>query len=1550
MLLSLLVMNIVFMIDSNFIGNTKKQDSLEEVYTERDMLRFDPTIEAYLNGDEISQELVTDEIFVELDDISQEKIMYLEDQYNIQSLNVFQETKLILFKDPGFISSKSLLSETNVKSVWGNHKIKLTTPIRSKTTEYEKGIPVEEFVDFNEEIGANDLKAQGINGTSVTIAFIDTGVDITGQLSGGDLDDFDDNTSTNDFKFFGATSMSPDDPFYYSDFSGRGTWHAGLACGTGYYNNTYEGVAPGAKYLSIKAFDPLGITYYSSLISGVEWAIRNSADIILFSESIPGLPNDPISKACDEAVGRGIMVVSPSGNEGSSYMSIGSPGHSLKSLTVGAYNSLTGTISDFSSRGPILFDFRQGLDLIAPGVGLVSTRANILPSGSIESVSNSLMSSSSFGEVVQENYSRASGTGAAAAIVAGAAALLLQEFPQATPEVLRIALTTTATPITGDSAAEGSGLINVKAARDFLLKYFQRKVVDVFPIPSQAIYPGIITAADSLNISSSPTRPENWSAIDSAISMTTHTLTSILLVNQTDFANASDFHLLFSLWGIEYNDKFHWLFEFNVVKELYLSTLQPLGTSQYTRYVGILSNDEIYVVMAIETWAYTDSIQQRMAAFNFEFTVINQMNADITNISLVNICKADLYLNEYNITDQSLENLTQSLPSALDDIILFNETEEVIIALDSNQNRTSAELNNTAIGFKSSTHNVSQWEIGDFISILMNISSQQPLKDNITYTQGEDDPAWGISWLLTDRIQPSSHETFEAQLAIGLGNETLSALKSLNDQFYFLQENCTVGQVLDLQIIEPSFHRILYLNKQYRSETRVINVGTVIANDTAIIYLVNRSNQVNRFELYVLVQQYSKIGMFEFFEVESEWFPIYSDTYTLAWVAVVIQESVQNVTALAEFAGIADALPDIVPSTFSTTPLITSYQARNCVVIDGEFYLSLADDFARGSPDVLDLIPMVPNFPGDIAIWNLTYFSIYNISGVNIVVEGLVKDWVDINESFLHFNNLQPYTTIPITVSVPFMAGPGKYELNVSFQYQSGKKLLVIPIVFVVHAVTGRIWFDAIHNNITLSTTESGFSFEWDERLDTPYGNFYNLKSLWSSPRMFNLSGSTLQPLISGLGGSDMEINLTDMGLNMGDLGEMERFLPESLKGYSFRGDTISMSYLDTNLLQIGDILILSDPEVPYSAAEIRNVSSYVANGGIVFFWVEPEHENNWTSINQLLNEFGLEINTTTKGVVNEDILFSKSIFNISFQDPVSFKQKNTSLDPNIISIDLISNYLAFVGYGRGKIALIGDKDLFNNTGLNKGDNSRFSEALLHWALSNRTEISVSLTDREIEHGQKVYFDLTIDNYEEVLPYLKEGYIWIYSIVGPDGQEIVIGKGNQSFPINPIFPGEPGHFLAQFDSRWTNLSGQFHIVFYFDHVALVSQIYFASFTILDTNVPSVQDYIDAAIPYDHRYDFLLLTAMVTLFLIQRQYRSHKWSRRFRIVELKEPTILAEARTYLAEAEMLTKSLNQALLYSKYSELEKIRLLLRIRRRMNKLFSSVKRFGDKLGEI
>ncbi|NWG10268.1 S8 family serine peptidase [Candidatus Bathyarchaeota archaeon] len=322
--------------------------------------------------------------------------------------------------------------------------------------------------ETTELIGATEMWSAGITGKNVTIAIIDTGI----NKYHPDLDDMDDNPTTCDPKVLAEVSFVP----YESpdDLHGHGTHVASIAAGTGatgamgfigtfptteYHNatilpGTERGVAPGAYLYNAKAFDQSGSGEWSWIIGAIEWSVTHGADII--SGSFGGWPDvsadqDPVVLALKEAVEHGVVVVIAAGNNGFGYFTVTTPGFAPDVITVGA-TSETDHLIYFSSRGPEQFGLHAKPDIVAPGAGVVAAFAFYREYEEYMGL--------------QTFYLEISGTSMATPHVSGAAALLLQAFPGATPYTVKAAMMQGADDLGLDSMAQGAGRLNVKNAYD----------------------------------------------------------------------------------------------------------------------------------------------------------------------------------------------------------------------------------------------------------------------------------------------------------------------------------------------------------------------------------------------------------------------------------------------------------------------------------------------------------------------------------------------------------------------------------------------------------------------------------------------------------------------------------------------------------------------------------------------------------------------------------------------------------------------------------------------------------------------------------------------------------------------------------------------------------------------------------------------------------------------------------------------------------------------------------------------------------------------------
>lgn len=261
------------------------------------------------------------------------------------------------------------------------------------------------------------------------------------------------------------------------DPNGHGTHVAGIVVGNGTHSGgRYAGVAPQASLVSVRVLDGEGRGQTSDVIAGLEWVVANkdALGIRVLNLSLghaihEPAAQDPLVQAVEAVWNAGIVVVCSAGNAGrNGDGTVTSPCNSPKVITVGAVNDRNTAdttddgVTTYSSRGPSRFDLLAKPDLLAPGNRIVSLRA----AGSKLDVDfpGRRVEADPEQPGLIEHYEM-SGTSMAAPMVAGAAALLLQQEPWLTPATVKARLMLSARkPATGNPLATGAGVLDITAA------------------------------------------------------------------------------------------------------------------------------------------------------------------------------------------------------------------------------------------------------------------------------------------------------------------------------------------------------------------------------------------------------------------------------------------------------------------------------------------------------------------------------------------------------------------------------------------------------------------------------------------------------------------------------------------------------------------------------------------------------------------------------------------------------------------------------------------------------------------------------------------------------------------------------------------------------------------------------------------------------------------------------------------------------------------------------------------------------------------------------
>jgi serine protease AprX len=350
----------------------------------------------------------------------------------------------------------------------------------------------------------DQLKAEtpALNGQGITVAVVDSGIanhtDLQSRIIG----------AVN----YSSTSSGTDDE------NGHGTFVAGIIGGNGSLSNGARyGVAPNVNLLNVRVSNVLGGSYTSDVVDALQWIYnnRNNYNIKVVNLSLNSLVPEsyhtsPLSAAVEILWFNKIVVVVSAGNNGtgSGPVTLLPPANDPFVITVGATDDkATASISDdvmnaFSAYGTTESGFAKP-DLVAPGKSLVSP----LASTSVYAWINYLLNR------VDADYFRMSGTSASAAVVSGAAALLLQDEPTLNPDQVKYRLMATANKSWSgyNSAKAGAGYLDVYAA----VKGTTTQTANTGIAASNLLFTGSNPAAwDSVDWGSVDWGSVDWGSVD----------------------------------------------------------------------------------------------------------------------------------------------------------------------------------------------------------------------------------------------------------------------------------------------------------------------------------------------------------------------------------------------------------------------------------------------------------------------------------------------------------------------------------------------------------------------------------------------------------------------------------------------------------------------------------------------------------------------------------------------------------------------------------------------------------------------------------------------------------------------------------------------------------------------------------------------------------------------------------------------------------------------------------------------------------------------------
>lgn len=341
---------------------------------------------------------------------------------------------------------------TEVEKILPNENRQLISTVDTDEKQPEADDDVEWNID---RVNAPQAWEMGADGSGTVVAIIDTGVlwdhsALKEKYRGYDADSGE---VDHDFNWYDAT-VGEDEPY---DDIGHGTHVTGTIVGSEPDGTNQIGVAPGAKYMSVKAFTEAGGTD-EDLLDAAEWIMApTDADgnerVDLAPDVVnnswgggPGLDEwyrDVVKEWRNAGIfpefsAGNVDLLNPGGPE-----SVAAPANYPESFATGATDS-EDVLADFSLLGPSPYDEIKP-DISAPGVSIRSS----MPDG---------------------DYGMNSGTSMAGPAVSGVAALLRSVDADLSVDDMEEILLNTATALTDDDYPEspnngyGYGLVDAQNA------------------------------------------------------------------------------------------------------------------------------------------------------------------------------------------------------------------------------------------------------------------------------------------------------------------------------------------------------------------------------------------------------------------------------------------------------------------------------------------------------------------------------------------------------------------------------------------------------------------------------------------------------------------------------------------------------------------------------------------------------------------------------------------------------------------------------------------------------------------------------------------------------------------------------------------------------------------------------------------------------------------------------------------------------------------------------------------------------------------------------
>ncbi|PKK39223.1 Copper binding protein, plastocyanin/azurin family [Clostridiaceae bacterium JG1575] len=363
----------------------KMVEAIVYVTSPLDSEAFAKTARSRIQADTVAQKnlQVRQELYLALKDHAQTAqrnlISYLKHAKGVEAYESFFITNALFVRaTPDVMKTLSTMPE--VRSMEKNKITFLDKPMEA----YKPVTPMAEdpqYLWHLEMVKAPSVWKAGFDGTGVVVANIDSGVDWTHPALRTHWRGLkEDGTTEATFSWFDTVAKAP----LPIDSDSHGTHVMGSMVGKDPATGYTTGVAPGAKWIAARVFDPEGRTTDARLISAAQWMIAPGGNAAMAPDVVNnswggGNDADPwYQESVNNWIAANIFPAFAAGNQRQGEPipqpgSISNPANYKESFAVGAVdkNSLR---PSWSKRGPSAFGFPDWKpNISAPGVGITSS-------------------------------------------------------------------------------------------------------------------------------------------------------------------------------------------------------------------------------------------------------------------------------------------------------------------------------------------------------------------------------------------------------------------------------------------------------------------------------------------------------------------------------------------------------------------------------------------------------------------------------------------------------------------------------------------------------------------------------------------------------------------------------------------------------------------------------------------------------------------------------------------------------------------------------------------------------------------------------------------------------------------------------------------------------------------------------------------------------------------------------------------------------------------------------------------------------------------------